>query len=468
MMNQLSSWQSYWLIRSNRFRKKRAIKKQLVMLSLDKTTAFYSLIVGGYVFASIFIFNDFMQQFDDYFLIIEQQMGERFWLILTLVPIRYVFQSFRNPGVLITSSEYQLGVLPHSIKKIAYYVAIEKWIMQLVRYVIIGTFIILITPIDAFLIWIYFLLFWTIEVLMTIPQWKLFQAHFMVKLVIFLSLLLVDIVGTIIHQSKLISIAILLTVLVSNFLLRKKLFSQIHWGRVTEVNNYLVWNMPLISRATKIKFRRERKYNIFQNMASRKRPFAYTNIAIHKRLWLQHFRENIEFIIQVIGGLFLAIVILPFVKDLIALIGIAISIHVYTLFAASMFRDRFHSGIVQVLPWDVKSFRNTMKHWSVLGFIPIMIPIIIYSIIQFSWWGISFLLLIIMLFIMNLTAKMDNAEALLDKKITDFSVKGVVAFLSLFLIVLFEFQPYISFVSILLLAYIVFQNYKSKRKKHVG
>ncbi|WP_042142410.1 hypothetical protein [Paucisalibacillus sp. EB02] len=467
-MSHPSSWQAYWLIRSNRFRKKRAIKKQLVQLSFDKTTTFYSLIVGGYVFASIFIFNDFMRQFEDYFIFIEQQMVERFWLILTIVPIRYVFKSFRNPGVLITSSEYQLGMLPHSIKKIAYLVAIEKWIVQLILYLVISTLIILITPIDAQLIWIYFLLFWIIEVLMTIPQWKLFQAHLMVKLGIFLSLIILDIVGTMVEQSKLISIVILSMVIIANFLLRKKLFFHIHWGRVTEVNNYLVWSMPLISKATKTKFRRERKYSIFQNRASRKRPFAYTDVAIHKRLWLQHFRENIELILQVIGGLFLAIVILPFIHDIVVLIGSAISIHVYTSFVASMFMDRFHSGIVQVLPWDVNSFRNTMKHWSVLGFIPVMVPIIIYSIVHFSWWSVGFLFLIFTLFVMNLTVKMDNAVDLLDKKISQLSIKDVLAFLSLSLIVLCESQPFISLVSIILLAYVLYLNKNAKRRKHVG
>ncbi|WP_026908586.1 hypothetical protein [Paucisalibacillus globulus] len=463
-MSRSSSWYAYWLIRSNRFRKKRMIKKQLAQISFDKTTILYSLIVGGYVFASIFIFNDFMRQFQDEFIFIEQQMEERFWLILTIVPIRYVFKSFRNPGVLITSSEYQLGMLPHSIKSIAYFVVIEQWMKQLLLYLIIGTLIILITPIDAVLIWIYFLLFWMIEVFMTIPQWKLFQASFFVKVSIFMSIIILDIVGTLLQQTKVISIIILAIVMITNIILSKKLFSRVHWGRVTEINDFLVWNMPLISKATKTKFRRERKYNIFQNRASRKRPFAYTDVVIHKRLWLQHFRENIELIIQVSGGLFLAIVILTFVNDVIVLIGIAISIHVYTSFVASIFTNRFHTGIVQVLPWDVESFRNTIKSWAWIGFVPIMIPIVIYSIVHFTWWSIGFLFLILILFIINLMVKMENAAALLDKKLGQLTIKEIMAFFGLVLIVLCEYQPYFSLVSIGIFIFVLIQQKDKKRE----
>lgn len=463
-MNNPSPWQAYWIIRMNRFRKKRAIKKQLIQISFDKTTTYYSLIVGGYAFASIFIFNDLLGEFQDEFLWIEQRMEEQFWLILTIVPIRYVFKSFRNPGILISSSEYQLGMLPHPIKKIALYVAIEQWIKQLLIYSIVSTVIIIITPIDAQLVWFYFFLFWLIEVLMTIPHWKLFQVSFLVKFGIFMTLILLDIAGTILYQTKLVSIIIFSIMIVANVLLYKKLFSHVHWGRVTEVNDYLIWNMPLISKATKTKFRRERKYNLFLNRASRRKPFAYLDSPIHRRLWIQHFRENIEFILNVLGGLFLAIVIMAFVHDFIGLIGIAISIHVYTSFAASMFASRFYSGIIQVLPWNVSSYRHTMKHWAYVGFIPVIIPILIFGIVHFAWWSISFLLLVVCLLLFNLQVKMDKAEALLDKKPGQLSLKDMLAFMSLAFLLLCEYEPSISLVSI---GFCIYGFQFLMRKKHV-
>ncbi|GIO27130.1 hypothetical protein [Ornithinibacillus bavariensis] len=464
-MRGFSSWHAYWFIRLNRFRKKKEIKKRLVAMSIDKTTAFYLLVVGGYLFASIFIFNDYLAMYQDEFLFIEQQAEMRFWLILMIVPIRYVFQAFRFPGLFISSSEYQLGMLPFSMRRITLYIALEKWVKQFIRYLMIGAIVVLLTPINPILIWLYFFIFWFIEVLMTIPQWKLFQMKWYVKLCVISALLLINIVGTLTGTTILFSVLILIVVLLSNFYWYGKIFTNINWGRVTEVNDYLIWSMPLVARATKTKFKRQRRYNIFLNSATRKKPFSYTESAIYKRLWLQYFRENIELVVKVIGGLLLAIIVLFFVHDLAALIGIAISIHVLTTFIASLYVDRFHTGIVQVLPWNVDSFKRTVNRWVLIGCIPLFIPIFIYSYARFSWHGSLFILLLISLFLFNYIVKMENAAKVLDKKL-DSSLKGFLSFLLLGFILLCEINPYFSLVSIGIFSWIYFEKRYFVRKRY--
>ncbi|GGA84306.1 hypothetical protein [Ornithinibacillus halotolerans] len=461
-----STWQAYWFIKQNRIRKKRKVRKQFVQLNFDLTTTIYSLVLVGYLFATIFIFNDFLGQFHEQFMFIESQMVDRFWLILTIVPIRFIFKSFREPGILITNSEYQLAMLPHSIKKIAVFVMVEKWLKSLIQYLLIATLAILITPIETMLIVIYFSLFWLMEVLCTIPQWKLFQSHIMIRISLFILLISLDIIGVFTSQSILISIFILMLMVATNLIYWKNMFMHIHWGRVIEVNDYMVWNMPLISKATKIKFKKQRKYSIFQNMASRRKPFPYRDSPIHRRLWIQLLRENVEFILQVIGGLFFVILVLPFISDLVTLIGIAISIHVYSVFISSIYRERFYSGIVQVLPWHVGSYRNTFTIWSILGFSPIFLAILIYTIIHFSWMmSLGFILLVISLYVVNYKTKMDNAMAILDRRIGTLTVRETIAFCSLGLIPLYEYHPSISLL-IMVFIYLVLFLFNSSKKKN--
>ncbi|MFS0675045.1 hypothetical protein [Ornithinibacillus sp. 179-J 7C1 HS] len=467
-MHYPSSWQAYRTIKRGRARKKRMVYKKLLVLSFDLTTTIYSLILGGYVFATIFIFNDFLATYQNQFLFIEQQLTDRFWLILAIFPLRYVFQSFRIPGIVITSSEYQLGMLPYSMKRIAFFATVEKLGKLLLKYLLISVLVIFITPINSEVIVIYFGLFWLIELLMTIPQWKLFHMKWLLKLSIMLSLVLFNLIGTLTNNSIVVGLIIMTIVLLSNIVLFRKMFDNVNWGRVTEVNDYLVWNMPLVSRATKVKFKRQRSYSVFQNRASRKKPFAYTNRSIHKRIWLQHFRGNIEYVLQVVGGLFLAIIVLSFFNEMAGIIVIALSIHIYTMFTASIFVNRMYSGIVQVLPWDIVGFRKTIRNWAIIGFIPVMIPITIFSIIQFSWWSFLFIPLVISLFIINYMSKMDNAFETINKRLVQLSFRGVIAFCSLGFIILCNFNPKFSIVSIVMLIYGLFLIKKNSKSKPVA
>lgn len=336
--------------------------------------------------------------------------------------------------------------------------------MLLGKYLVVSTVIMIITPINPVVVYSYFLIFWLVELFMTIPQWKLFQAHFFVKIIYFVLLASISIVGALTDTNKIISIVVLIGILVANIYLLKRLFLNIHWGKVTEVNDYLVWNMPMVSRAIKVKFKRQRRYNIFQNRASRRKPFQYDIHSIHKRLWLQLFRENVEHILKIIGGLFSVIIIFAFINNFVALIGFAISIHVYTSFLTSLYRERFVSGILQVLPWDVVSYRHTIKRWVYIGFVPMIIPMIIIAMVHYSWWSIGIISIVFTVFLINVKNKIDNMALLLDKKLGSLTLKDIVSFGCLGLIFLFYLSPYFSLISIVLILFILYQDRLLKGK----
>src|SRR5690625_2414151 len=104
MMNKPPLINAYLFIKKNRFRKKSKIYRQAIGMMIDPVIAFYLLLFGGYVIASFLILVVFIIDHDDIFILVDVQAPSRFISILTILPLRYITQSFRMPGVIFSSS----------------------------------------------------------------------------------------------------------------------------------------------------------------------------------------------------------------------------------------------------------------------------------------------------------------------------------------------------------------------------
>src|SRR5690625_2522770 len=118
----------FLFLKRNRLRKKGEIYKLLLAISLDMTTMFYSLLLIGY-FAVAFYFEG---QVPTYLIELMNQFATilegRIWLIVTIIPIAYLYDSIKRPGVLFSSAEYMLTILPYERKHVWVLVAIDKWL----------------------------------------------------------------------------------------------------------------------------------------------------------------------------------------------------------------------------------------------------------------------------------------------------------------------------------------------------
>src|SRR5690625_3561632 len=187
-----STDKSYIFIRKNRFRKKLNMYKRAIGVMIDKTIAFYLLILVGYTLAGFFMLGDFINAFNEQFLFIEEQAIANVWLIVTILPLRYIMQSFSKPGILLSTSEYQLTMLPHALHHVWFLSVLEKWFKNILIYLLIGILVVGFTPISLSTVIFYFFLFVVMDVLMTIPQWKLFQTRLLTKICWVGALLLVN------------------------------------------------------------------------------------------------------------------------------------------------------------------------------------------------------------------------------------------------------------------------------------
>lgn len=416
---------AYQLIKRNRFRRKMKMYQLALSVMVDRTTAFYLLLLGGYFFVSLFIVGDFISDYHEQIIMIEEVATSRFWLILTILPLRYLNQSFSKPGVMFSSSEYQLSLLPYSRGEIWFRSAFEKCVKRALLYVIIGCLIILITPISFSLILKYILLLICFDILMIAPQWKLYQQHIIIKIIWLCLMLVINFTGFLLSlytDIPIVGIILIGLLIFINIRLKDRLFKNVNWNKVTEISDFQLWNMWLISKASDVKITRQKKYSMFQKIGIGKKPFIYREENIYHRLWVHYLGKNIGLLMQAIGALFIMLIVFLFMNDFLFYIGLVIAIYVYTTVLAVFFKDNFEADILRVLPWNLSVYKQSFFVWAIIGGIILLIPITTFLGVNLSIWTPFQLLFYCSSFLYIYDVKIGKAIVLLGKKpvTTDF------------------------------------------------
>ncbi|MGM8366216.1 hypothetical protein ACLIBG_12170 [Virgibacillus sp. W0181] len=450
--------QSYLFLKRNRFSKKRKMYKMAFHVMIDWTIAIYLFVMVAYCIAAIFIFSDTMDRFSVYFHQMESFASERLSIFLTVLPAVYVLRSFKDPGIRFTSSEYQLSILTYSRKSIWLLCAVEKLVKKVFLFIFVGLVVVLLTPIHPPLVITYILLLIFVDVMMTAPQWKLFQQHFFVKLLFLIGILFVNTFQVFI-PSIAMAITATVTFLAMNIILSRRLLNHVLWERVMEVNDFQTWNMTVVSQATGLKYKRQKKYSMIQKIAYPKRPFIYKEASIHHRLWQLYFGKNLDLVFRITGAMLLLLVVLLFLQDFIYYIAIAVVIHIYTTAAASFYKDRFASDLIEVLPWNLDSYKKSFFKWVVYGFLILLVPITIFVVMHASIWAPLQLLLYVGAFLYEYHVKLDKSKLILSKQRGSLQMQEAMGLFILFIICFSGTYPILSLFSVFVI-YLLIARYK--------
>lgn len=443
MCGQYALNQTYLFIRKNRFNRKKRLYNMAFGVMIDKTIAVYLLVLLGYFIASLFIMGDVITEFDKYFTDIEAYMIKYLSLIPTIIPIKSIFQSFSKPGIIYSTSEHQLSFLPYSKKKIWFMAVLEKWLKTISLYILASLIIISFTPLSWTIITMLFLFIMFMNILMTIPQWMLYQKGFIQKvgwLLVFVSLNSINLA----FELWWIGIVVCVVLLCVNLYLRGKIFKQINWSKVTEISDFTIWNMPLISKASDVKLKRQKKYSFFQNLSFRKKPFNYKIKPIHRKVWSLYLAKNTVLIIQFIGAIIVLLGVLMFIKPLLFPIGLAFSLHSYTAILASFFIGRFDADVLQVLPWNLSDYKATFLKWSNYGGLILIIPIIIAMSINATIWFPVQLVFYITVYYFLYHVKINKAILLLAKEHRTTDLTDTIGYILLLCVIFSVSYPVLS------------------------
>lgn len=431
-----SSLWAYSFLGRQRFKKKLNIYQLALKTVIDKTIAFYLVVMFGYFFMTMFVFGDVLGEYHEQFLWLEEQ-GERFfYLLITVIPFRYIFLSFQHPGVMFSSSEDRLSLLPYSRKHIWLLGFSSKLIKKLLGITFIGICFYFLTPISGTLIIKYFGMFIFIDLGMTIPQWFMFQRSMLTKIFFWILFITINsLVFTI--QSDQFSVVMLISVLlILNILLYPRLFVGVDWGKVITLCDYHLWNMAFVSRVSQVRIKPQRKYSLMRKLTYRKKPFHYTSQSIHHRLWQIVFIRNIEYIIQLIGILVLMLAVLNYIpKAGFMFIGIAVALYAYAAGTTSFFTNQFQADLVEVLPWDLMAYKQSFLKWYIMGSLPILVPLVPYFILHFTWWVPVQILLILLTGLYIYHVEINYSIAVLSKAKIAFVKERWISFIFLCLVV---------------------------------
>src|SRR5699024_8828969 len=135
-----------------------------------------------------------------------------------------------------------------------------------------GLLVYLATSIQFSLICMYVLLLVIINILMTMPQWILFQHHLLVRITCLIMAIVINIVNGFL-QSPYITLILLLLLGGSQAVFYRLLFKKIDLDRTVAAGDYMIWNMVLLSHITKVQFKRDKQSSFLQKLSFWKRPF---------------------------------------------------------------------------------------------------------------------------------------------------------------------------------------------------
>lgn len=438
-------WSIYRKMRRQRLQKKWNIYKKLYSMSFDKTILIYALIVLGYVGTSIVISGNVLEQMKIGFSLLENIGARNIWLFISIFPIAYIFRSLRSPGIVFSSSEYQLSILPYRLRHIWNVLVFDKWLKRGVLSFVIWL-VLLPTPLSNIFITLYVGVFIIIYMGMTVPVWRLYQKKWYVKVGTLLTAGVV--IGLLIWLHPIIAASfVIISIVLWNMYAYTRVMDDVQWGKVTEISDMHIWKMPFISHITKVPFKREKRFFVLQKLPFRRKRFTYEATSIHHRLWHAYMIKNGKTLFQLLGTLLVFLGAMAFINGFIFYIGVAISIYIFSQMSASMFYDRFKSDILEILPWDLQVFRWTFLRWIIYGGLILLGPVIINYIFHFSWWVPMYILLFICVFLYLMQTELIRMSVLLGKEAKVFTKENIFGVAGLFLIVVSGTYPIVTLVA---------------------
>lgn len=427
---------SQLFLMKNRMRKKWIIYKRFSRLIFDFTSLFYMLLVAGYFIVAIVLEGNIMQTVQEVSIQVEAFTVESFWTIMTVIPFIYLIRGFQQPGVIFSTAEYLLTILPNRRLKVWFVAALFRWLKAFVFFLFGGLVLFMLSPTSGSLIVLYVAILLFMNMIMTVVEWNFFQMHVWKKLAVILVLIIINVISFYV-PSSIIGISVISLLIVYNVTSIPTLFTKVDWKKVTAASDFQLWNMKIIQQATKIKYRKERQYSIWQRLPFWKRPFPYKKRVAYNRLWHLYIEKNSTVFLQMIGALLLLLIVLVFIKKSLFLFAIALTIHIYTSLAVSMFYDRLVTDIVEVLPWDLHTLKTVLSKWLMYISVIFLLPYFLYVYLNFSYWVIPQIIVIIFTFHFILRIKLDKVIATFDRT---FKIKSWLEIVSFGLLIIITFS----------------------------
>ncbi|QAS53070.1 hypothetical protein [Halobacillus litoralis] len=417
-MNDSKTVSIYYWIRKKRWKKKKQLYQASFHLVFDYVVFFYMA-----VFSIIFLIMiyDWIQRFLPTLIGWEEPILEWGILIPFILLVKACMNTFTDPGLRFTSSELQLGILPHSRKALVKYLVLEKQLIHSFVLLLTALTLGLLTPLSlAVVLFIAFFYILLLPLAMTV-QWKLFSQSIWFK---FSALLLSGGLLAFLRLSGqeylwLGAIFILLLILFL-FKSRKKIMD-VSWMKIVEINDARVWNMMLISKMTNVTIKPPKRYGFFQNYIRHRRKSepSIKAVRLYERIWIGHLQSSFSYIWKTVVVGIALLLVLPWQVEWVILVTLPIAVFVYVEMAASIFEDFFHGeNIFRTMPTEEELCVKGYLKWMRIGLIPYSIAFIVSGVLlTMTWWVLVIQLICITIWVLfDLRTKVNERMKSVNKE----------------------------------------------------
>ncbi len=388
-----TAWSVYRHVKKHRSRKKAKLYKLAFGVSFDVTISIY---LGAFIIFGLFILHETLKESANMILQIESFVTANYLNLMLVLLVRPVVTSFTRPGVLFSSAELKLSMLPFSKQQLWQYCTGEKILKTIVLWTVIASFIAFITPLSIHFAMGTAGLIILMEILMALPQWKLYQKQFWMKLITNAGIVVLAAVV------RLLSIyagdaawwmgGVFVSLAGINILLVKRATESVNWSKVVQTNDLIIWNMWFINKMSQMEIKPPPKrgwiQQLFTSRMNRKR-FVYSNpVSMYRRLWKTYFLEQKEAVLRTIGSVLILLVLLGSRNEWMFGIGIALSIFLYVQMASSFFTGGFGNRLVYCLPWELKQWKLAFFTWFVRSgaIVCLVLTLLLLFFQETPWW----------------------------------------------------------------------------------
>lgn len=384
-----STYDAYRYVKENRRKKKRHLNRLAFQILFDKTSLIY-LSVFGLLFA--FWFSDQLIMYAPIFESIEQHLWANYFGIVLFSVIRPLSLASTRPGVLFSSSDLFLTLLPYDQKKLWQYHALDKIKKLILIYMLVAIALKVITPFSVSLIVLLIFSFWLGEVLMIIPQWLIYQKRWYIKWLIIQGLVLLNIglnmLSLWVDLTKISFVLIIILLVVMNKLGYQRLFKWTDWSSIVEVNDRLLTKNMLISFATNVKVELPKSQGFYHNIIRNKRlrkPFnEQKTYQMYDRLIFIKFTEQKEHLIKAVFGCMAVVFLVGTRSEVTYGWAIIIVIFLYGKIGTSFYPEIFEEKLIFALPWRINRWQRAFSRWLFIGLVPLMIILAIPGLVWFN------------------------------------------------------------------------------------
>lgn len=459
-MTMPSTTKTYRYVKANRKQKRRKLNRMAMRILFDKTSAFYLGIFG--LLFSFWLRDQFVLSMP-FFQGLEKFLSASFFGIISLALIRPLLASFTRPGVLFSSSDLFLSMLPYDQKKLWQLHVIDRIKKATIIYLIIGLALQIMLPLSGVLIFSFILGFWIVEVLMIIPQWLLYQKSWWLKLLIGQGMSTLIVVTNFVSAWINLTIVLLSLSLIVLIFINITRYNRIHkisdWSNIIETNDRLLRKNILVSFASKVTIEPPKYQGFYHHVIRNKtlrKPFnpQRENQMYHRIIFIKMIEQK-EYLIKLAAVLFVLLTLMSILSAITYSWAIVIVIYLYSHLGSRLFLIIFEDRLIFSLPWKIKRWRKLFTRWLLIGFIPLILLLFLPSL---YWFDLSWLTLLnwISYFAIGYTLLQDQMVV----RATDIVEEGAgypVFYLVTFIIfifgVIYSFQ--LPIVSVLILIYAV-------------